>query len=70
MTSAGSRAGAAAQLFRSDFKHVADCFIQKTEELLPTLQEAFEQTVPTVIDCPVDYRENMKLSAQLRDLQM
>lgn len=36
--------------------------IQKTEELLPTLEEAFRQTVPAVIDCPVDYQENMRLS--------
>lgn len=59
-----------------DFVKFAESFgckgyrIQKTEELLPTLQEAFEQTVPAIIDCPVDYRENMRLSAQLRDLQM
>ena len=31
-------------------------------DLIPTLKEALEQDVPTVIDCPVDYRENMLFS--------
>ncbi len=59
-----------------DFVKFAESFgckgyrIRKTEELLPTLEDAFAQSVPTVIDCPVDYRENRKLSAQLRDLQL
>lgn len=59
-----------------DFVKFAESFgckgyrIRKTEELLPTLEEAFAQPVPTVIDCPVDYRENRKLSAQLKELQL
>ena len=30
--------------------------------------EAFAQEVPAIIDCPVDYAENMKLSAYLKNL--
>ena len=39
-----------------------------TEDLIPTLKEALEQPVPTVIDCPVDYRENILFSQQTKDL--
>ena len=42
--------------------------ITKAEELLPTLQKAFKQTVPVIIDCPVDYGENMKLTHHLKKL--
>jgi acetolactate synthase I/II/III large subunit len=33
--------------------------ISAVDELIPTLKTALEQSVPTIIDCPVDYRENM-----------
>jgi acetolactate synthase I/II/III large subunit len=33
--------------------------ISSVDELIPTLKTALEQSVPTIIDCPVDYRENM-----------
>jgi acetolactate synthase I/II/III large subunit len=36
--------------------------VQSAESLIPTLQEALAQKVPTVIDCPVDYRENLLFS--------
>ena len=36
--------------------------------LIPTLEEAFRQTVPSVIVVPVDYSENMKLSAHLKEV--
>lgn len=39
--------------------------IEKAEDLVPTLEKAFEQKVPVIIDCPVDYRENVKLTADL-----
>ncbi|MEM6520275.1 MAG: acetolactate synthase large subunit, partial [Cyanobacteria bacterium P01_C01_bin.70] len=42
--------------------------VNSTEDLLPILKEALEQDVPTVIDCPVDYRENILFSQQTRDL--
>ena len=34
--------------------------ITKAEDLVPTLKKAFEQNVPVIIDCPVDYAENTK----------
>ncbi len=42
--------------------------IGAAEELLPTLEEAFKQDVPAVIECPVDYSENLKLSNRLREM--
>ncbi len=42
--------------------------ITSTEALLPTLKEALAQPVPTVIDCPVDYRENMLFSQKTQAL--
>ncbi|OKH12485.1 acetolactate synthase large subunit [[Limnothrix rosea] IAM M-220] len=42
--------------------------INSAEELIPTLEEAFKQDVPTVIDCPVDYGENVKFSQKAGDL--
>lgn len=42
--------------------------IKKTEELLPTLQKAFKQDKAVIIDCPVDYSENMKLTHHLEEL--
>ena len=42
--------------------------ITKADELIPTLEKAFTQKVPVLIDCPVDYSENTKLTAHLKDL--
>ncbi len=42
--------------------------ITKAEDLVPTLKKAFEQNVPVIIDCPVDYAENTKLIAHLKEL--
>ena len=42
--------------------------IEKTEDLYPTLQKAFKQDKPVIIDCPIDYGENMKLTAHLETL--
>jgi len=42
--------------------------VESTEALLPTLKEALEQSVPSVIDCPVDYRENLMFSKQTQAL--
>jgi len=39
--------------------------ISSTEQLLPTLQAALLHDTVTIIDCPVDYRENLKLTAKL-----
>ena len=42
--------------------------IEKAEDLIPTLEKAFQQKVPVIIDCPVDYSENTKLTAHLEQL--
>ena len=42
--------------------------ITKAEDLVPTLKKAFEQNVPVIIDCPVDYAESTKLTAHLKEL--
>ena len=42
--------------------------IQAADELIPTLKEALEQDVPAVIDCPVDYSENIRFSRKAGDL--
>lgn len=44
--------------------------ISSADELIPTLKEAFLQSVPVIIDCPVDYSENMKLSSQLENTEL
>jgi acetolactate synthase-1/2/3 large subunit len=57
-----------------DFVKYAESFgakgyrIRKTEELAPTIKKAFADNTVVVIDCPVDYRENMKLTARLKAL--
>ena len=42
--------------------------VDSAEELMPTLKTALEQDVPAIIDCPVDYSENMRLSQKAGDL--
>jgi acetolactate synthase-1/2/3 large subunit len=42
--------------------------IQKGEDLKPTLEKAISMKKPVLIDCPVDYRENMKLTEKLDDI--
>ncbi len=36
--------------------------VTSADRLIPTIQEALAQQVPTIIDCPVDYRENLLFS--------
>ena len=45
----------------SDYMSEANC-------LENHLEKAFEQKVPVIIDCPVDYRENTKLTEHLKEL--
>lgn len=40
--------------------HAIGYRIEKTEDLLSTLEKVYEQTVPVIIDCPVDYDEDEK----------
>jgi acetolactate synthase-1/2/3 large subunit len=42
--------------------------VERAEDLLPTLRHALAQDTVVIIDCPVDYRENMKLTARLKDM--
>ncbi len=57
-----------------DFVRYAESFgargyrVEAADDLSGILQEAFVQKGPVVIDCPVDYRENLKLAEKLRKL--
>ena len=42
--------------------------VEKTEDLLPTLKQAINDKTVVIIDCPVDYDENMKLTEKLGEL--
>ena len=42
--------------------------VERTAELPDVLAEAFAQNVPAVIDCPVDYGENTKLTQTLKKI--
>lgn len=59
-----------------DFEHLGKAFgifgktISKPGELVPTLQKAFRQKGPAIIAVPVDYRENIKLTKRLGELQL
>ncbi len=58
-----------------DFKLYAESMnckgyrVEKTEDLIPILLDAFSQKIPSVIDCRVDYSENIKLTEHLKKLQ-
>ena len=41
--------------------------VEKAEDLIPILEDAFRQKIPCIIDCPVDYSENTKLSEYLQE---
>ncbi len=43
--------------------------VTKSRELKTILGQAFEAKRPVIIDCPVDYSENLKLSSELKNLQ-
>ncbi len=42
--------------------------VESTDQLLPTLEKAFADNTVVIIDCPVDYSENMKLTEHLGEL--
>jgi acetolactate synthase-1/2/3 large subunit len=58
-----------------DFVKYAESFgakgyrVERTADLLPTLRKALADDTVVVIDCPVDYAENMKLTARLKDMK-
>jgi acetolactate synthase-1/2/3 large subunit len=57
-----------------DFVQYAEAFgargyrIARTEDLLPTLRQALAEPTVSLIDCPVDYRENLKLTERLGEM--
>jgi len=57
-----------------DFVKLADSMglkgyrIESASDLIPTLKEALAQSVPAVIDCPVDYRENLLFTQKTNDI--
>lgn len=59
-----------------DFKMMAESMhckgyeVHSAQELIPTLEEAFAQKVPAVVVVKVDYSENMKLSARLKEIML
>ncbi len=42
--------------------------VESCADLVPMLKDALEQDVPAVIDCPVDYQENLRFSQRSGDL--
>ena len=54
-----------------DFVKLAESFgakgyrVTSEDELLPILKDALIQNVPAIIDCPVDYSENLRLTEKL-----
>jgi acetolactate synthase-1/2/3 large subunit len=57
-----------------DFVKYAESFgakgyrVEKTADLVPTLKRAFADNTVVIVDCPVDYSENMKLTQRLKTL--
>jgi acetolactate synthase-1/2/3 large subunit len=57
-----------------DFVKLAESFgvkgyrVSSEDELEPILKDALDQNVPAIIDCPVDYSENLLLSEKLGGL--
>ena len=57
-----------------DFVKLAESFgakgyrITSEDELLPVLEESLKQSLPVIIDCPVDYSENLRLTEKLGKL--
>ncbi|MFQ5470305.1 MAG: acetolactate synthase large subunit [Gammaproteobacteria bacterium] len=57
-----------------DFVKYAESFggkgyrIENTKDLLPTLKQAIADNTVSIIDCPVDYRENLKLTEKLGEM--
>ena len=58
-----------------DFVKYAESFcakgyrVERAEDLVPTLRRALEDNTVVLIDCPVDYAENMKLTHKLKEMR-
>jgi acetolactate synthase-1/2/3 large subunit len=57
-----------------DFVKYAESFgakgyrVERTGDLIPILKQALADTTVAIIDCPVDYSENMLLTRKLEEL--
>ena len=57
-----------------DFVKLAESFgvkgyrVSSEDELEPILKDALDQNFPAIVDCPVDYSENLLLSEKLGGL--
>jgi acetolactate synthase-1/2/3 large subunit len=57
-----------------DFVAYAESFgvrgyrVERADDLLPALRSSLESNAPSLIDCPIDYRENVKLSQALGEV--
>lgn len=47
--------------------HAKGYRVEKAADLIPILKDAFKQNVPCIIECPVDYSENTRLSRYLQE---
>jgi acetolactate synthase-1/2/3 large subunit len=58
-----------------DFVKYAESFgakgyrVERADDLLPTLKRALEDDTVVIIDCPVDYAENMLLTGKLKEMK-
>jgi acetolactate synthase-1/2/3 large subunit len=58
-----------------DFVKYAESFgakgyrVESAKDLVPTLKKAFADNTVVIVDCPVDYSENMKLTQRLKELK-
>jgi acetolactate synthase-1/2/3 large subunit len=58
-----------------DFVKYAESFgakgyrVERAQDLVPTLKKALADKTVAIIDCPVDYSENMKLTERLKTLK-
>jgi len=48
--------------------HAKGYRVERAEDLTAILEDAFKQNVPCVIDCPIDYSENSKLTKHLKNV--
>ena len=62
-------------LFKNaDFVKCAENFgakgyrVERSTDLTPLLKQALADDTVSIIDCPVDYSENMKLTQRLKEL--
>ena len=57
-----------------DFVKYAESFgakghrVERAVDLVPILKQALAEDTVTIVDCPVDYSENMKLTKKLKEL--